>query len=216
MPHHLIRRTPHEVERNNDLIAHFTDGIMNRPAIYPSAADERSGFIVANHLSRFPLPASGLSKNFRWRNGSKCINQFPKATGSFYWAGLITGKNANHWNRRWFYPDVEVLAGSLSFLQSAAPHEAGCDELCERQRSASFYFCRQCPVTAIFCSTAPVRDIPHCPIDQPSLKPLKHWIAGHAGWHGTAYALKQHFRCAMGIDNKQIIDTLPPLSWNSA
>ena len=98
MPHHFDPAHPrHEVERNNDLIAHFTDGSMNRPAIYPSAADEEKIRVYCSKPFITISPSSvWFTKKISGGEMDRMHQPIPQGYRIFYWAGPITGKNANH------------------------------------------------------------------------------------------------------------------------
>ena len=214
VPHHFDPAHPrHEVERNKELIAHFTDRSMNRPAIYPSAADEEKIRVYCSKPFITISPSSvWFTKKFPVEKWIECINQFPQGYRIFLLGGPDNRQECESLKSQVVYPDVEVLAGSLSFLQSAALMKQAVMNYVNDSGPLHFTSAVNAPVTAIFCSTAPV--LGYTPLSDRSaiIETPETLDCRPCGWHGHRVCPKQHFRCAMGIDNKQIIDTLPPLS----
>ncbi len=210
IPHNL-HSTPvrHEVERNNDLIAHFTDNIFTRPKLYPSAKDYAviepwitPHFLTMSPSSVWPTKRMPLDKWIAFIN----------AVDESYTIYLLGGKeniaecetlqrSVNHIN-------IKVLAGELTMLQSAALMEKA--YLNYAQDSAPLHFCSavNAPVAAIFCSTDP--SLGYTPLADISyiIQSHKQLSCKPCGSHGKKSCPKGHFDCGNTIDTADLTKLL--------
>jgi heptosyltransferase-2 len=104
---------------------------------------------------------------------------------------------------------IEILAGKLTFLQSAALMKSA--EMNYVNDSAPMHFASamNAPVTAVYCSTVPAF----------GFGPLSdiRFIVQHeaplycrpCGLHGFRQCPEKHFRCAKEIRDGQLLITLP-------
>jgi len=102
-----------------------------------------------------------------------------------------------------------VLAGKLSFLQSAALMKGATMNYVNDSAPMHFASAMNAPVTAVYCSTipgfgfGPLSDISHIvEIEKPlSCRPC--------GLHGYKACPKSHFKCAKEITQEQLLNTIP-------
>jgi heptosyltransferase-2 len=102
-----------------------------------------------------------------------------------------------------------VLAGKLSYLQSAALMSAAIMNYVNDSAPMHFASAMNAPVTAVYCSTipefgfGPVSDISHTiEIEQPL-------YCRPCGLHGYSACPEKHFQCARNIKDSQLLNTLP-------
>lgn len=214
VPHHFDPEHPrHEVERNNDLIRHFTDDALIKPALYPSKQDEEKIKPYCNRPFITISPSSvWYTKKFPVEKWIDCINRFPRGYQIYFLGGPDNVDECESLKSKVDYPGIEILAGKLSFLQSAALMKQAAMNYVNDSGPLHFTSAVNAPVTAIFCSTAPV--LGYTPLsDNARIVETKEKLdCRPCGWHGHRSCPKQHFRCALGIQNEDIIQTLPPLS----
>lgn len=204
--------TIHEVERNQALIAAFTDKQPARPRLYPTAADVQK---VASYKDRPYITISPASVWF--------TKQFPAGQ----WASFIHALSAAQTPPNIYLlgapgdrelgdsimamattTNIVNLAGELSFLQSAALMKGAVMNFVNDSAPMHFASALNAPVTAVYCSTipgfgfGPLADDSHVvEIETPlSCRPC--------GLHGYKACPQGHFNCARKIGDSQLLATL--------
>ncbi|HVY76617.1 MAG TPA: glycosyltransferase family 9 protein [Puia sp.] len=197
----------HETERNLELIRHFTDDRYFRPALYPSTADYEA--IPAYRNTKFITisPASvWFTKQYPADQWISFIEKLPSAYSVLLLGGPGDRSLCEDIQRA--VPRVEILAGKLSFLQSAALMSAAAMNYVNDSAPMHFASAMNTPVTAVYCSTipgfgfGPLSDVRHVvEIDHPL-------YCRPCGLHGYKACPEGHFRCAKEIRDEQLLNTL--------
>jgi ADP-heptose:LPS heptosyltransferase len=200
----------HETIRNQDLIREFTDEFPYKPRLYPSAAD----FFSIDELSKGRYvtisPASvWFTKQYPANSWVKFIKDIPKGL-TIYLLGGPGDKGICHFIREASdRPEVKVLAGDLTYLQSAALMSRADMNYVNDSAPMHFASAMNAPVTAVYCSTVPefgfgpLSDNSHVvEIEQPL-------YCRPCGLHGYSSCPENHFRCALEIKEEQLLKTLP-------
>ena len=209
---HIIstsKQPKHEIERNNDLIAHFTDGVVFKPRLYPSEND----FAFVQPYKQSPYiciaPSSvWFTKQYPAGKWISFINALP-ALYHVYLLGApsdktlcdeITGATAGH--------SVSNLCGKLNFLQSAAIMKDAHMNYVNDSAPMHFASSVNAPVTAVYCSTLP--SFGFGPVSDASFiveteEPLP---CRPCGLHGRKACPLGHFKCAVTIEDKQLLKTM--------
>jgi heptosyltransferase-2 len=105
--------------------------------------------------------------------------------------------------------EIQILAGTLSFLQSAALMSRALMNYVNDSAPLHFASAMNAPVTAVYCSTipgfgfGPLSDSSHIVEIEQEL------YCRPCGLHGYASCPQGHFRCAMEIRIEQLLNTLP-------
>lgn len=202
----------HETERNLELIRDFTDGSLYKPKLYPSAADYLAvvDFSKGKYITLSPASV-WFTKQFPASQWIQFINKIPAGFNIYLLGGpgdkLLCENIRNACNRA----DIQVLAGRLNYLQSAALMSRACMNYVNDSAPLHFASAMNAPVTAVYCSTipgfgfGPLSDIRHVvELNQPlDCRPC--------GLHGYSSCPKGHFRCAMDIRTGQLSGTLPEI-----
>lgn len=200
----------HESIRNLALIRDFTDDTIYKPRLYPSAADFKSVDVWAHSAFITLSPASvWFTKQFPASQWISFIKNIPAGFEIYMLGGpgdvalceLIRASCHRH--------NLKVLAGSLTYLQSAALMSQASMNYVNDSAPMHFASAMNAPVTAIYCSTipefgfGPLSDIRHIvEIDQPL-------YCRPCGLHGYTTCPERHFKCALEIKQEQLINTLP-------
>ena len=202
-------RPKHEIERNNDLIKAFTDEVFNLPKLYPSTDDYAIAlnYRVEHYVTMTPSSV-WFTKQYPVDKWVDLINCFPNNYTIYLLGGkdniaeceLIKAKVTNTM--------VEVLAGKLSFLQSAALMNTASMNYVNDSAPLHFASAMNAPVTAIFCST--VKDFGFTPLSDKSyiIETAEVLPCRPCGLHGKKACPEKHFKCAMGIHTQQLLQTL--------
>jgi ADP-heptose:LPS heptosyltransferase len=200
----------HETNRNLALISGFTNNTGYKPKLYPSAEDFM--YIDAwTHIKFITLsPASvWFTKQFPASQWISFIKNIPAGFAIYLLGG--PGDRALCESIRASCPrdELKTLAGSLTFLQSAALMSRASMNYVNDSAPMHFASAMNAPVTAIYCSTVPafgfgpLSDIRHIvEIDHPL-------YCRPCGLHGYAACPEGHFKCALEIKQEQLINTLP-------
>lgn len=197
----------HETQRHLQLIQHLTDDTPQLPRLYPTIEDENAISAYRKH------PFITISPSSVW---------FTKQTPAEVWRELIGGLPnmpvylLGGLNDRALcdsiaegFPKVKVLAGNLSFLQSAALMRHAVMNY--TNDSAPMHLCSavNAPVTAVYCSTIPefgFGPLSHTSFVVQSEESLE---CKPCGLHGKRACPKGHFKCGQ-ISNAQLLKVLSP------
>lgn len=199
----------HEVERNNDLISAFTDNTFTRPCLYPSEKD----FIAVQAYSgeTFVTMTPGsvwFTKKYPVEKWIELIKNFPSGYQIFLLGGKENTAECEDIKNRAANLKVEVLAGKLSFLQSAALMKNATMNYVNDSAPLHFASAVNAAVTAIFCSTVPAFGF--TPLSDKSfiIETTEQLNCRPCGLHGYKACPQKHFKCALTIDSRRLLEPL--------
>ncbi len=200
----------HEVQRNQKLIADLTDNQYCLPRLYPTAADfsfvetwSQGDFITISPASVW------FTKQYPASQWSSFIKKIPETCKIFLLGGPDDVSLCNDIYETCPGTHVKILAGKLSFLQSAALMSYSQMNYVNDSAPMHFASAMNAPVTAIYCSTVPefgfgpLSDIRHI------VEVKEKLYCRPCGLHGYASCPEKHFRCAMDVQVGQLTETLP-------
>lgn len=204
-----LQRPRHEIERNNDLIGDITDNIPAKPKLYPSASDEKSILPYATGKFVTMTPSSvWFTKKYPEEKWIELINRFDQAYSIYLLGGPDNKDECMRIAERCSNNKLSVLAGSLSFLQSAALMKKA--EMNYVNDSAPLHFASamNAPVTAIFCSTVPA--FGYTPLSDRSfiVETKERLSCRPCGLHGKKSCPLSHFKCGYGIETDQLLTSI--------
>ncbi len=199
----------HEVERNNDLIKHFTNDAFVMPRLYPSDKD----FATIQPYCGKPYvtitPGSvWFTKKYPIEKWIELIAGFSREYQIFLLGGRENITECNLIKETAGNATVTVLAGQLSFLQSAALMKTAAMNYVNDSAPLHFASAVNAKVTAVFCSTVPA--FGYTPLSDVSfiIETEEHLDCRPCGLHGYKACPQNHFRCATTIEPKRLADTL--------
>lgn len=209
---HLIKeegKAIHEVERNHELIARFTDSIPATPKLYPTKKD----FETAQSYKQGPYiciaPASvWYTKQFPKEKWIEFIKSVPSSF-KVYLIGapsdkvLCTEIIAQAGRSR-----VEDLSGKLSFLESAALMADSAMNYVNDSAPMHIGSAMNAPVTAIFCSTIPSFGFGPLSSRSAVVEVKEKLSCRPCGLHGYKKCPKGHFKCGYEIDNEDLLNQI--------
>ena len=199
----------HEINRNQELIADFTDNIPAKPRLYPTLED----FGKVENYKKDPYiciaPASvWFTKQFPKEKWLEFINNISGATiyllGGKDDSALCNDiiKESNHHNT------IKNLAGELSFLQSAALQKDANMNYVNDSAPMHIASAMNAPTTAIYCSTIPLFGFGPLSDENYIVQAQEVLDCKPCGLHGHKQCPQKHFRCALDIQKEQLITTL--------
>ncbi|WP_153800248.1 glycosyltransferase family 9 protein [Foetidibacter luteolus] len=202
-------QTLHEIERNNQLVEHLTDAVADKPKLYPSADDYTSVEQFKTQPYICVAPASvWFTKQYP---KEKWISFIQKLTPwlPVYLIGAPTDRQlCDEIVQQSGHANALNLAGQLSFLQSAALLKDAQMNYVNDSAPMHLASAVNAPVTAIYCST--VNTFGFGPLSDKSFVaetrlPLD---CRPCGLHGHAACPQGHFKCALTIEDEQLLEKL--------
>ncbi len=206
---HHFQNGVHEVVRNNKLIEDFTDGSFNKPKLYPTKENELDIFPYSQTSFVCMMPASiWFTKQYPQNKWLDLIDHFPEKYTIYLLGGnadielceSIKGKTINK--------KVEVLAGKLSFLSSAALMKLATMNYSNDSAPLHFASATDAPITAIFCSTIP--EFGFYPVSEKSfiVQTDVKLDCKPCSLHGLKACPLGHFKCAYTIETEKLLQTI--------
>lgn len=207
---HRVANDIHEIDRNQALLAPWTDTRPAMPKLYPSPAD----FEKVKPLQAQPYvvvaPASvWFTKQYTAEGWAQLINQLPTGLKVYLLGGpgdaalceSIAGRCA---------PDcVQPLAGQLGYLASAALIAGARMTWVNDSAPLHMATAMGAPVTAVFCSTVPGFGFGPLTAGSLVVETKEYLPCKPCGLHGYARCPKGHFKCALTIETSQLLAGLP-------
>lgn len=199
----------HEVERNNDLISSFTGPEIFKPKLYPSESDFKkiAPYTETPYVTMTPSSV-WFTKQYAFEKWVELADRFPADRKIFLLGGKDNIKECEDLKNKSVNKNVEVLTGTLSFLQSAALMKTA--EMNYVNDSAPLHFASavNAPVTAIFCSTVPAFGF--TPLSDQSfiIETEEKLNCRPCGLHGYKACPEKHFKCALSIQTDRLLETL--------
>jgi len=202
----------HEVERNQRLIASFTDGQYAMPRLYPSAADEKEVKVLKGKPYICVAPASVWKTKqypkFKWREFLDAISE----DYVVYLIGAPSDKElCERISSKSSHKMIFNLAGKLSFLQSAALMKDAKMNYANDSAPMHFASAMNAPITAVYCSTVP--EFGYGPLGKNStiIEADIKLSCKPCGTHGSNRCPEKHYDCAIKIKKEQLLATLPSI-----
>ena len=196
----------HEVDRNLSLIGFLTDEKNVKPRLYPSARDYEKvePFSKGEYICMAPASV-WFTKQFPASKWVELIDRLPDKCTIYLMGGEKDLELCKQIKEGSASGQVEILAGQLTLLQSAALMEKASMTYTNDSAPAHLASAVNAPVTVIYCSTVPefgfgpLSDVSYTVEVQesPDCRPC--------GLHGRASCPKGHFKCS-DIDVGAIIE----------
>jgi heptosyltransferase II len=201
---HVIGDGRHETERYNQLIEDFTDSEVHMPRLYPSAADfER----VANlQTSAYVCLAPGsvwFTKQLPVEKWVELADRSDPNTCIYLVGAMADLEICEKIKSRSTHPNIDILAGQLSLLQSAALMKGAKMNYVNDSAPLHLASAVNAPVTAFFCSTIP--EFGFGPLSQKSsIVQVNALACRPCGLHGYKSCPIVHFKCGNLIEIKDV------------
>jgi ADP-heptose:LPS heptosyltransferase len=185
--------SPHEIERNHQLIQSLTGPGTAMPRLYPTPNDYR---VVPEGDYYCIAPTSvWFTKQLpleRWRDA---VNLLDSGCRVFLLGGK-DDKGACEWIvENTSHTGVENLAGKLSFLQSAALMSRAKMNFVNDSAPMHMASAMNAPVTAVFCSTIPAFGFGPLSSNSRVVEVDAYLPCKPCGLHGHSRCPEGHFRC---------------------
>lgn len=208
--HELITNSSrHEVERNNDLIASFTDTNLIKPRVYPSPLDfKKTEEYIANPFITISPTSVWFTKQFPKEKWIEFIDKIDERFTIYLLGGPDNKKECEDIRLKAKHKKIYTLAGELSFLQSAALMKNAEMNFANDSAPVHFASAMNASITAVFCSTVPA--FGYGPLsDNSFIVETKEQLACRpCGSHGKKECPEKHFKCGFGIETNILLQIL--------
>lgn len=197
---HKIGDGTHEVERNQQLIAHLTDNTALNPKLHPSNKDfsDVEQYKKNDYVCMAPTSV-WFTKQLPKEQWVKLTNKIDDQKTIYLLGGTDDAVQCEAIKAASKNKNVVNLAGKLSFLQSAALMQAA--QMNHVNDSAPLHIASalNAPVTAYFCSTVP--SFGFGPLsDNTKIVEVKEKLnCRPCGLHGKKECPEKHFDCGFKI-----------------
>lgn len=196
----------HEVERNMLLLKHLIhDFQTKRPKLYPAEEDYR---VVPQNEDYVCMAPSSVwfTKQMPEDKWVELIDLLPEKYSIYLLGGGSDKVLCESIQKRSSNTKVEILAGQLSFLQSAALMHRAKMNFVNDSAPLHFASAMNAPVTAAFCSTVPAFGFG--PLSDASfiLESTQELNCRPCGLHGKKECPEGHFKCG-DMDVHSVLNT---------
>ncbi len=203
---HQIGDGRHEVERNHDLVAHLTDGIPDRPKLYPSEADYNQVATLKDQPFICIAPTSvWFTKQFPAEKWVELIGHLPDRYRVYLLGGPADYEACEHIRQAAGREGVINLAGKLSLLASAALMRDATMNYVNDSAPMHLASALNAPTCAIFCSTVPLFGFGPLADGAQIVERRFPLHCRPCGLHGYRACPEGHFKCAKDIDIGQLM-----------
>jgi ADP-heptose:LPS heptosyltransferase len=199
----------HEIDRNTELVRHFTDASVFKPRMYPSTQDETAVMIYKKGDFITISPSSvWATKQFPKEKWIEFIRDSPPQYTIYLLGGPADIELAEEIKNAAGVPVVN-LSGQLSFLQSAALMKDAAMNYVNDSAPMHFASSVNAPVTAIYCSTLPSFGFGPLSDIRNIVEIDYHLYCRPCGLHGRKQCPEGHFKCAYDIKIMRLSASLP-------
>jgi heptosyltransferase-2 len=199
----------HEIERNHELIAFFTDPVAGKPVLYPSLSDRKNVEQYQQQPYICIAPASvWFTKQFPADKWISLIHRLPESDRVYLLGAAGDFDLCEEIQSQCSHLNVVTLAGKLSFLQSATLMEGAVMNYVNDSAPMHLASAVNAPVTAVYCSTVPAFGFG--PLSDRSfiVETPEKLTCRPCGLHGLKACPLGHFNCANRIENQQLLAAL--------
>ncbi len=193
---HSVFEGTHEIERNHKLLKGICKQAVLKPKLYPSKKDLEWSFSKASKPYYCIAPASvWFTKQYPKKGWINLINRLDKKAIVYVLGGMSDKVLCEEILKSVTHPNVEVLAGKLSFLESASLMKKAKMNYVNDSAPLHIASAMNAPVKAIFCSTIP--SFGFGPLSEQSevIQTKEHLECRPCGIHGKKACPKGHFKC---------------------
>lgn len=201
---HVIGDGRHETERYNELIEDITDKNIAKPKLYPSESDleKVKQYKTGSYVCMSPSSV-WRTKQLPEQKWIDLSNRIPENV-SIYILGSNNDRGmCNSLRAKLSHPNVKVLAGELTLLQSAALIKDAQMNYVNDSGPLHLASATNANVTAFFLSTIPAFGFGPLS-DNSKIVEVKNLECRPCGIHGYKNCPKVHFKCGFDMDLSKI------------
>ena len=202
---HSLNEGLHEVERNLKCIAHHCATKKVAPKIYPSNSDFTKIEPLSKESYYCIAPASvWFTKQLPTEKWIELIGLLPSNNSIYLLGGPADAQLCEDIRQQSSNPNVTNLAGTLSYLESAALMKNAQRNFVNDSGPLHISSSMDAKVTAFFCSTTPNFGFGPLSNDAIVVESIEELPCKPCGIHGYKTCPKGHFKCGNTIQFNQI------------
>ena len=197
----------HEIDRNLTLIRHLVkDKSRINPRLYPSKADFTRTSMAQPYVTVSPTSV-WFTKQYPPDQWVHFIDLIDSSTTVYLLGALSDIMACETIKSKVSHGNVQVLAGKLSFLESAALMKHAIMNYTNDSAPLHLASSVDAPVTAVFCSTIPAFGFGPLSSKSHIIETAEKLECRPCGIHGYRRCPKDHFNCA-NIDPGRLLRTM--------
>ena len=199
----------HETARNLELIRHFTDDTLAKPRLYPSAADfeKVEKYKTIKYITISPASV-WFTKQYPAEKWIDLIKKIPVDVQVYLLGAPSDAPLCEMIIQSSGRSLIHNLSGQLSFLQSAALMKDAAMNYVNDSAPMHFASAMNAPVTAVYCSTVPAFGFGPLSDVQFIVETKEILDCRPCGLHGYKACPLGHFKCAYGIKDEQLLQSI--------
>jgi ADP-heptose:LPS heptosyltransferase len=209
VPHELDKGL-HEVDRNNNLVSWFASTLKRQPKLYPSKEQYERVEAYTNKPFICVAPNSvWFTKQYPEHKWIEFLNQVPSGYAVYLLGASGDAASCERIKAQvTTINPIEILAGKLSFLESAALMGKAAMNYVNDSAPMHIASSVNAPVAAIFCSTVPSFGFGPLSDRYFNIETQEKLSCRPCGLHGYEACPEGHFKCAEGIGKEQLLNVL--------
>jgi heptosyltransferase II len=198
----------HEIDRNLLLVTPLTGSTQRYlPKLYPAQTDFENTKQTNPYITISPASV-WFTKQYPAEGWIRLINHTKQGIKVILLGGKTDLAVCEHIQQQSTHNNVEVMAGRLSFLESAALMKNALMNYSNDSAPMHLASAVNAPVTAVFCSTVPAFGFGPLSTDSHIAESGEKLDCRPCGIHGFRACPEGHFKCA-DIDLNKLLDCIP-------
>jgi len=207
---HDLDKGLHEVDRNNNLVAWFASILKRQPKLYPSKEQyERVESYTQKPFICVAPNSVWFTKQYPEHKWVDFLNQVTSVYTVYLLGAPGDAASCERIKSQVISSvQIEILAGKLSFLESAALMEKATMNYVNDSAPMHIASSMNAPVSAVFCSTVPGFGFGPLSDTSFNIETTENLSCRPCGLHGYKACPEGHFKCAEGIGREQLLKVL--------
>lgn len=207
--HNIREGSQHEVDRNLELVRSFTDDSSSPIKLYPSKSNyaKMSQYKTEKYICISPA-SLWFTKQYPKEKWIDFIQKIEENIRIYFLGGKDDFNLCEDIIKNSNYKNALNLVGKLSFLESAALMKDAAMNYVNDSAPLHLASSVNAKTTAIFCSTITNFGFGPLSDDSAVVETTEKLDCRPCGLHGLKSCPKKHFKCALSIDNKELINRL--------
>ena len=202
----------HEIERNQELIRPYTDDQPAMPRLYPTATQMARVEPLKSHPYICIAPTSvWFTKQFPQEKWVQLIEQLPDQYVIYLLGAPDDRQACQNIRQNVDHKQVEVLAGKLSLMESAALMQDASMNYVNDSAPMHLASATNAPTCAVFCSTIPAFGFGPLSERSAVVETSASLECRPCGLHGHNRCPEGHFKCALTIEVPQLVAAMEGL-----
>jgi len=199
----------HETERNLKLIEHLIEEKELKPKLYPSPQDDAMTSQYKTKKYICVAPASlWFTKQYPAEKWVAFIKELPDDLYVYFLGSPADQDLCDRIIKEAGHPNALNLAGKLRLLETASLQRNAAMNFVNDSAPMHLASSVNAAVTAVFCSTVPAFGFGPLSDESMVVETEEQLDCRPCGLHGFSECPEKHFKCAINIDNKKLLERI--------